>query len=165
MLKAVEWYTKAANQSYNLGQFLSGTDYANGKGVPIDPYTSAEILRGLMQQGTVEAQYNLGVIYLGRQGIAQDYHAARYWYSKAAMQGFAPAQYSLGILYRNGLGVQQNYIAAYFWFSLATATASPSSDTYAQASHAISILTSNMTPVQITEARHHLKEWTKMREK
>ena len=53
-------------------------------------------------QGSINAQYNLGVIYDTGRGVANDlseqarYEIAVEWYQKAAYQGNAKAQYNLG---------------------------------------------------------------------
>ena len=61
--------------------------------------------RQAAEQGVVEAQYNLGFMYVKGQGVAQDYKTAIKWYSQAAEQGDAKAQYILGLTYGLGKGV------------------------------------------------------------
>jgi uncharacterized protein len=43
------------------------------------------------QQGIVEAQYNLGLLYAQGQGVPQDDGQAIQWFRRAADQGYAPA--------------------------------------------------------------------------
>jgi TPR repeat protein len=73
----------------------------------------------LAEQGDMDAQYNLGLMYNKGEGVIQDYAAAVTWYSKSAEQGYAPAQFNLGHLYLNGSGVAQDYAAAAAWYTLA----------------------------------------------
>ena len=70
----------------------------------------------LAEQGDVEAQYNLGVLYGSGQGIIQDYKQALKWYRKSAEQGYDRAQYNLALVYANGHGVTQDYKQAVQWY-------------------------------------------------
>lgn len=73
------------------------------------------------QQGDVEAQTNLGLIYdKGVQGIMQDSKEAVKWYQQAADKGYALAQYNLGAMYYHGKGVEQSYTEAVKWWRLAS---------------------------------------------
>ncbi|MHB8370669.1 MAG: caspase family protein, partial [Leptospirales bacterium] len=65
------------------------------------------------------AQYNLGFLYNGGQGVPKDYGKAAHWYRLAARQGYADAQFNLGILYDNGHGVPKDYGKAAHWSRLA----------------------------------------------
>ncbi len=46
----------------------------------------------LAEEGDVEAQFNLGILYDLGQGVAQNKMMAAAWYRKSAEQGFAAAQ-------------------------------------------------------------------------
>ena len=46
-------------------------------------------------QGSLAAQYNIGIMYDKGQGVKQDYSEANKWYQKAAEQGYTPAQSNL----------------------------------------------------------------------
>ena len=70
-------------------------------------------------QGNVDAQYNLGVMYEKGEGVRQDYRKAIEWYEKSANQGYAAAQYNLGLMYYQGKGVRQDYHKAKWWFGTA----------------------------------------------
>jgi len=73
----------------------------------------------LAEQGSANAQYNLGVMYYKGSGVDQDYYAAVRWYKLAAEQGNASAQNKLGGMYYKGRGVTQDYDAATRWYELA----------------------------------------------
>jgi len=62
------------------------------------------------QEGDVEAQYNLAVIYATGFGVAQDYKSAAWWFAKASEHKNAQAQLRLGMLYIIGLGVERSII-------------------------------------------------------
>ncbi len=71
------------------------------------------------EQGDVDAQYNIGVIYDNGQGVPQDYKQAAKWYTKAAKQGHAFAQYNLALMHVDGQGVPQDHKQAAKWFTKA----------------------------------------------
>jgi len=73
----------------------------------------------LAEQGSAQAQNNLGHLYEEGFGVAQDYTQAMSWYKKATHQGLAEAQHNVGMLYYQGYGVRQNYRSARKWFNLA----------------------------------------------
>lgn len=50
----------------------------------------------LAEQGVVNAQYNLGLMYENGEGVTADRNASIKWYTLAAKQGSAKAQYKLG---------------------------------------------------------------------
>jgi uncharacterized protein len=65
------------------------------------------------------AQYFVGRMYAGGQGLTQDYDAAAKWYRQAAEKGVGDAQYRLGGLYQMGHGVPKDMEYAYSWYSVA----------------------------------------------
>ena len=71
------------------------------------------------EQGDAVAQFKLGVMYYGGEGVPQDYEEALRWYKLAAEQGDAVAQGKLGVMYREGQGVPQDYEEALRWYKLA----------------------------------------------
>ena len=75
----------------------------------------------LAEQGYVDAQYNLGVMYGNGQGVPQDHKQAVKWYRKAAEQGYVKAQYNLAIMYYKGQGVIQSNKQSYIWNAIAAA--------------------------------------------
>ena len=89
------------------------------KVVPQEDNKSLELNQKAANQGQVEAQYNLGVMYSEGLGVRQDYQKAFEWYVKAANQNYPLAQNDLGTLYRDGLGVRPNYVESKEWFGKA----------------------------------------------
>ena len=83
--------------------------------------TAWEEWRPLAEQGNVDAQFNLGLMYEKGRGVPQDYAEAVKWYHLAAAQGDADAQVNLGAKYNYGLGVPQDYAEAIKWYHLAAA--------------------------------------------
>jgi uncharacterized protein len=74
------------------------------------------LLRPLAEQGNAVAQYSLGVMYFGGQGVPQDDDKALAWWRKAGKQGNALAQGNLGKMYAMGRGVPQDYAQALAWY-------------------------------------------------
>jgi len=70
----------------------------------------------LAEQGDVDAQFNLGIMYYNGQGVLQDTNKALNWFHKAAEQGDVDAQFNLGHMYYNGQGVLQDSNQALHWF-------------------------------------------------
>ncbi len=75
--------------------------------------------RPLAEQGQVDAQNNLGILYDNGWGVGQNHGEAVKWYRLAAVQGHAMAQSHLGDMYGYGKGVPQDYIEAEKWYRLA----------------------------------------------
>jgi len=66
--------------------------------------------------GSIEAQYNLGIMNYHGQGVPQDFNESFKWYKKAAYQGNAGAQCCLGSMFHFGKGVPQNHKQAFKWY-------------------------------------------------
>ncbi len=109
--------------------------------------------RPLAEQGHAQAQYNLGVMYLIGNGVAQDNAEAMKWYHKAAEQEVAFAQHMLGFMYARGLGVAQDLIQAHMWSNLAAGqgneAAASDRDTVA----------GKLTAEQLAEAAKLARDW------
>lgn len=74
-----------------------------------------ETLRKQAEAGGVEAQFNLGHLYLSGQGVPEDSREAFKWFLKAAEQGEVASQYNVGVLYYKGQGVPQDFAEAVKW--------------------------------------------------
>ena len=97
----------------------------------------------LAEQGYVDAQHNLGVIYAQVIGDAKE---AVKWYTLAAEQGNAEAQYNLGLMYAKGQGVIQDNIYAHMWWNIAEANG------YERAKYNNDIFVKRMLPKDISNA-------------
>ena len=69
----------------------------------------------LAENGNVEAQRRIGIMYRHGLGVARNDAEAIQWYRKAAEQGHVLAQNSLGIMYRFGMGVQKDAAEGAKW--------------------------------------------------
>ncbi|NOT17364.1 MAG: sel1 repeat family protein [Sulfuriferula sp.] len=81
-------------------------------------YAPLKQLTADAQNGDVNAQYNLGVLYFEGKDVPQDYVEAAKWYGAAADQGDKQAQFNLGLMFYRGIGLPQNYLYAYELFEL-----------------------------------------------
>ena len=68
-------------------------------------------------EGDVDAQYDLGIMFIVGEAVVQDYERAAYWISKAADKDHSGAQWALGLMYEHGEGVEQNYERAVYWYT------------------------------------------------
>ena len=71
------------------------------------------------EQGDASAQFMIGGMYYGGEGVPQDYAEAVKWYRLAAEQGDASAQFMIGAMYYYGEGVPQGYAETVKWYRLA----------------------------------------------
>ena len=103
------------NESYDYDDdFEHATDAYERK----DYKTAYKLLLPLAEQGDVEAQYNLGLMYDLGNGVPQDYKQAVKWFKLAAEQGEAEAQFNLAQMYYEGQGIAQDYKEAEKLFQL-----------------------------------------------
>ncbi len=75
----------------------------------------------LAEQGNLEAQFGMGIIYENGRGIGRDNIQAAEWYTRAAEGGHPGAQFNLGNMYQQGLGVTKDPSQAVYWWTLAAA--------------------------------------------
>lgn len=98
-----------------------------------DYATAAARFKFAAEQGDVNAQFSLVVMYEKGLGVPQDYAEAIRWYRLAAEQDSAHAQNSLGVMYGKGIGVKQNHALAARWLKLAAKQG------YADAQHTLGL--------------------------
>lgn len=118
-----------------------------------DYATEVAVIQPLAEQGSVYAQFNLGVLYDQGQGVPQSDTLAMQWYQKAAEQGLPQAQVNLAIMYREGQGLPSDLKRAYFWFALAESQGDW------QAPQAKKDLAKRMTPTEVEEVERQVKDW------
>ena len=92
----------------------------NSSGLITYKHVSAELAiqwyQVAAEQGSRDAQLNLGRIYYKGKYAKQDYKMAAEWFLKAAEQGEPVSQRLLGNIYRKGLGVKENDDEALKWY-------------------------------------------------
>ena len=154
-----------------------------------DYLTALQEWKPLAEHGDVDAQYNLGVIYMNGHGTPMDHKEAVKWFRKAVEQDHAGAQHNLGLMYEYGRGVTEDYKEAVKWYRKAAEQGNADAQnsigsmynngqgvpqSYVQAhkwfniagANGSEIGTSNrdaiankMTPAQIAEAQKLAREW------
>lgn len=100
-------------------QYLLGSLYEHGQGVPQSLQEAIKWYRKAAEQGNPEAQFSLALAYMLGQGTTQSYEDAVVWFRKAAEQGNPAAQFNLGVAYAGGTGVPQSSEEARKWFQKA----------------------------------------------
>ena len=108
--KALDWCVTAVER----GAFL-GPAYFDVRRVEKEAAEAAGWLRKLGEQGDAVAQYCLGFIHSGGEGLLRDRAEAARWFRKAAEQGHAEAQWHLGNMLDTGEGVPQDRAEAAAW--------------------------------------------------
>jgi hypothetical protein len=93
--------------------------FEHNKSIPIK--CSEDFLEHLVlaEQGNINAQYLLGLMYQLGQGINRDHSEAIEWYRKAAEHGHIDAQVKLGHMFYNVSWRHKNSDEAMIWFSKA----------------------------------------------
>jgi TPR repeat protein len=105
MEKAVALLQKAADKQNADAEFLMGTVYINGLGVPKDEAKAASWFARGARHGNAMAQFWYGEMTAkGRGGIAADWKAALPHFQGAAQKGVNDAFLELGYMYFNGYG-------------------------------------------------------------
>jgi TPR repeat protein len=109
--KAIEWYTRAADQGNSKAVSRLGLMEANRSSF------NSEMQQA--ENGSAESQYNVGNMFTKGNGTGIDLEQALSWYEKAANQRHIKAAYKLGLAHYEGAGVRKNGKQALKWFSLA----------------------------------------------
>jgi TPR repeat protein len=115
--RAIEWYTRAAEQGIPLIQHDLGVKYFQGQeGIPQDYLEAAKWWEQAANAGLSDSQFNLGLMYYRGLGLEQDYAKASELFLRAAEQDHANAQYSLAVMYAFAQGKERDYAEALKWF-------------------------------------------------
>src|ERR1022692_1227090 len=100
----------------DLGAIYEG---GGGSGFPEDDAEALIWFRKAADQGSAEAQTNIGNLYYMDPSKPRDFAKALFWYRKAAEQGYAAAESQLGDLYQYGNGVPKDLVQARAWYQKA----------------------------------------------
>lgn len=134
-----------------------------------DYATALPLYQQLASQGDPTAQFALGMMNLGGEGLARDPAAALKWFRLSAAQGNALGHIGLGSMYADGRGVPQDHVRANMWFYLGELSGRAMSaealiglgtrtPPHAIAAELRADLEKKMTPQQIEEARKLAQE-------
>lgn len=119
-----------------LSLFAHADDFSSGVALyeQRDFPAAAAAFRKAAEQGKSDAQFNLGLMYLKGEGVAQNYVEAKALFEKAALQNNVRAQVNLARMYAKAKGVAPNYGMAVYWFDKAAALG------YADAQYSLGVL-------------------------
>ena len=84
--KGLEWYRKAADLGDTTAQFVLGTIFRDGDGVPKDKVSAFNWFTKAAEQGDDSAQGLLGDMYANGEGVPKDVIQAYKWYNLSAAQ-------------------------------------------------------------------------------
>lgn len=93
--KAVQLWSASAEQGYPEAQFLVGSMYNAGYGVPKDYEKAMYWFRKAAHQGDAQAQFGIGNLYGDGLGVEKNYIIARMWFAISANGGNDRAEYNL----------------------------------------------------------------------
>ncbi|NQT27962.1 sel1 repeat family protein [candidate division KSB1 bacterium] len=114
----ISWLCQAAMDGDADAQYHIGKIFSNPKWKP--DYLRAAVWFGrAADQGHVDAQFWLGLLYDAGLGLTENNRAARCWYKIAADQGHKDALVMLGSIYLQGNGVPRDPLAAVLYLKKA----------------------------------------------
>lgn len=144
--KALEWWTKSADQGFSKAQYNLGRMLSTGReGVPPDYPLAEGYLQKAADQGNGDAFNELGLMFAYGRGRAPDAARAVELYSEGAALGSRISISNLGAAYATGAGVDQDFSKAYDLLSQAAALSDP------QAVHNLGVLYRDGLHVQANE--------------
>ena len=114
-----------AKSQLEIANFYFHGYNAEDKAISVDRAEALKWYLKAAEQGNMEAQYHLGILYASDLGIVApneyevrfarkfksppNYEEAAKWFQMAAEQGDVNSQYYLSYQFRDGLGVKQDY--------------------------------------------------------
>ncbi|MEM7196504.1 MAG: SPOR domain-containing protein [Pseudomonadota bacterium] len=114
MTTALLWFAVPAEAQQNTDHYQRGVEaYEQG-----EYELAANIWLIEAYEGSADAQFNLGVMFIEGKGVEQDRDEAVFWFTKAARLGHPDAQYNLGHLLLEQAGKDGNADEALEWWRL-----------------------------------------------
>jgi uncharacterized protein len=113
------------------------------------------------EQGEMNGQRKLGMMYEKGMGVVKNYSEALKWYGKSAEQGDWDAQLKLGEFYYYGKGISKNNLSSYIWYKIVL-------DKYKRylqdniklkAITGIKVVEKKLTKQQLEKANQIVEEW------
>lgn len=126
--KAIELFTKAAEQSHAKALHSLGYMYIKGIGVTKNANTARTFFEKSAALNFDVAMYNLGLMYQDGIGTQQDYQKAFSLYEHAEKLGNPEAKAALGHMYHNGFGREKDLIKAFSYYMRAAKQGSASAE-------------------------------------
>jgi len=91
--------------------------YVDERGIIQDSQEAAKWYWPTAEQGYVDAQFRLGVMYDQGESVPQNYQEAVKYCRLASVQGHANALTGLGIMCGQGQGIAQDDVLAHMWLA------------------------------------------------
>lgn len=88
MVKAAEWFQKAADANHSAAQARLGIMYFEGRGVKKNHNKALKLLTDAANKDIASAQFQLGNMYELGSGVSKDLIKAISWYKKADKNGY-----------------------------------------------------------------------------
>jgi TPR repeat protein len=130
-----------------------GLMYLKGNAVTRNAKIAHDWFEKAAAQGSIEAEYNLGLLFQAGYTGQPDYIQAMDHFQTAANAKDGPSMLALGQLYAEGKGVPKDLVQAHAWFDLAAANGIAEGATRAAA------LEANMTPTDVVRAKAQAAAW------
>ncbi|MGA9354355.1 MAG: AMIN domain-containing protein [Terriglobales bacterium] len=118
--EATQLLQKASARGYMAAEESLGIFAETGIG--LDQPAPADALnwyRKAAQQGSLDAETDIALLYANGKGVPRDPAQAVVWFRRAAEGGDASAQYNLALMYERGEGLPRDYREAVRWFTAA----------------------------------------------
>lgn len=141
-----------------FGQKAAGDRKADQLTAQGDYAGAVKIWRQLAEQGDVNAQYALGIMYQLGRGVPQSNAQSAIWYRRAADRGYGAAMVNLAWIIVQGARNPAQLMPAYTWVRIAEERDSDPG-VLKNARLDISLLTSQMTAAQVSRAEAAAQMW------
>ncbi|MGH1600611.1 tetratricopeptide repeat protein [Campylobacter majalis] len=116
---AMKFYTRACDNSIEIGCANMGMMYEKGLGVSKNPAKALDIYKTSCNNGGALGCYNLATAYRKGEIVAQDYAIAHSAYTSACEKEDVPSCANIGSMYELGQGVQKDEVKAYNIYKVA----------------------------------------------
>ncbi|MBR2989172.1 MAG: toll/interleukin-1 receptor domain-containing protein [Clostridia bacterium] len=115
-VKAINYFTSAAEKGHTKSKYYLGEAYFVGNGVHQDYTKAAEYYLDAADDGYAQAQNSIGLCYKYGDGVEQDAKSAFDWFLSASKLGCVDAQNNLAYCYENGFGTEKRLDKAVQWY-------------------------------------------------
>ncbi len=155
LVKASQWYERAANMGFAPAQYIIGNFNEKGLGIEKNPSVAAEWYKQAAKGGNIIAMHNLAVLTATPNALSAnpDMSEAFKWFSNAADYGVRDSQVNAGIFHTKGFGTEVNLIEAYKWFAIAAKAGDK------DAGSKRDVIANAIQPDQLEIAKALVKDW------
>jgi TPR repeat protein len=123
--EGVKWLRLASEDGNAAARLLLAALLLRGETESAYPNEPVDLLTRAAAQGSVDAEYNLGVCFRLGLRVARDLDMARYWYRRAALHDQPSAQIALGDLLLATANGEADQAEAARWYETAALAGVP----------------------------------------